>query len=104
MKRIFLVFFGVLVVFALLSDVFASDYTPSVLYVAFKPGAIDSLWEDSTGMPCCGIACIDSINCANNCAFFLCTGDSALHADLNCYPIFFVRPAGSPVDYEVDFA
>ncbi len=95
MKRLFLVFFGLLVIFASFSSVFASDYPPSVLFVAFQPGAIDSLWEDSTGMPCCGIACIDSINRANNCAFFLCTGDSALHEELNCYHIFFADTGGA---------
>ncbi len=104
MKRCISVFVGFLLILTSLSFVFATDYPPSVLYVAFQPGAIDSLWEDSTGMTCCGIPHIDSINCANNCAFFLCTGDSALHEELNCYHIFFADPTGNLVNYEVDFA
>ncbi len=104
MKRRISVLLGFLLILTSLSFVFATDYPPSVLYVLFQPGAIDSVYEDSSGMTHCGIAHIDSINCANNCAYFLCTGDSALHEELNCYHIFFGGTVRNPGNYAFDFA
>ncbi len=41
------------------------NYVPGKVYVRFQPGAVNSLYQDSTGHTCCGIAYIDSVNRAN---------------------------------------
>jgi hypothetical protein len=46
-------------------SLFPQDYPPGVLYVTFHSGAIDSLYQDSTGFILCGIPYIDSVSRAN---------------------------------------
>ncbi len=75
------------------------------LCVIFQPGAIDSLWVDSTGFIRCGIPYIDSVNKANNCQDFYFAGDSALPSTNNDYMAIFLDSVGLPTiadAYEAD--
>jgi hypothetical protein len=82
-----------------------ASWTYGRLCVVFQPGAIDSLWRDSTGFIRCGIPYIDSINQANNCQDFYFAGDSALPSTNDDYMVIFLDSAGLPAiadAYEVN--
>ncbi len=78
------------VVFLLVvSTLFAEESPPKKLYVTFNSGAVDSLWQDSTGSVCCGIPYIDSVNRANDCTDFVFGGSQAFPSTCNDYLVTF---------------
>ena len=78
------------------ASIFPQDYPPGLLYVTFHAGAIDSLWEDSTGFTLCGIPYIDSVNRANNCQDVRFIGHQALPLSANDYHVIFPENADIP--------
>ncbi len=84
--------------------IFPQDYPPGILYVTFHPGAIDSLYQDSTGFILCGIPYLDSVNRANDCQGFRFIGHTALPLIANDYHVIFPNAANIPAlaaTYEV---
>ncbi len=68
---------------------------PREVYVTFQPGAVDSLYQDSTGFTLCGIPYIDSINRAKGATEFRFAGHLSLPSTLDDYSITF--PQGTDV-------